>query len=137
MAMLSVDEALSRVLASVAAPTHAEEVAIEAASGRTLARDLASRRMQPPFPASAMDGYAVRAGDVCAPPAALSVIGRSVAGRGFDGRLGAGEAADDGSHHWALVVVRQGQGDGLVAVAQHIRPRVAGRPVSHGATVMG
>lgn len=92
MSLLPVEEALSRVLASVRAPVAAEEVAIDAAFGRTLATDLVALRTQPPFAASAMDGYAVRAQDVAQPPVALRVIGASVAGRGFPGGVARGEA---------------------------------------------
>nr|WP_210261024.1 gephyrin-like molybdotransferase Glp [Enterovirga sp. DB1703] len=90
--MISVEEGLRRILASVAEPVEAERVGIEAAAGRTLAGDLAALRTQPPFAASAMDGYAVRAADLAALPARLRVVGRSVAGRGHAGRVGAGEA---------------------------------------------
>ena len=45
-------------------PVDAEAVALGAAFGRTLADDLAAERTQPPFAASSMDGYAVRAADV-------------------------------------------------------------------------
>jgi molybdopterin molybdotransferase len=92
MSLLPVEEALRRVLASVAEPVPAEDVPIAACFERTLASDLAALRTQPPFAASAMDGYAVRAADVASPPATLRVIGASVAGRGFRGRIGAGEA---------------------------------------------
>ena len=47
---------------------------------------------QPPFDASAMDGYAVRAADVAAVPVTLRLVGRSAAGAGFRGRVGPGEA---------------------------------------------
>ena len=57
-----------------------------------LAEDLAARLTQPPFDASAMDGYAVRAADVAALPATLRLIGQSAAGAGFEGRVGRGEA---------------------------------------------
>src|SRR5256885_1260003 len=56
---LSVDEALARILDGVA-PMPAEAVAIEAAHRRTLATPLAALITQPPFDASAMDGYAGR-----------------------------------------------------------------------------
>ncbi|HEY7384504.1 MAG TPA: gephyrin-like molybdotransferase Glp [Beijerinckiaceae bacterium] len=92
MSLLPVEEALSRVLASVRAPLPAEEVAIESAAGRTLATDLAALRTQPPFAASAMDGYAVRAEDVAQAPVTLRVTGASIAGRGFSGRVTPGEA---------------------------------------------
>ena len=49
------------------------------------------RDFVPPFAASAMDGYAVRAADA-APGARLAVVGVSAAGGHFDGRLGPGEA---------------------------------------------
>jgi molybdopterin molybdotransferase len=92
MSLLPVEAALSRVLASVPAPVAPEHVAIEAAFGRTLATDLAAVRTQPPFAASAMDGYAVRAEDVAHTPVTLRVIGSSIAGRGFAGSVAAGEA---------------------------------------------
>src|SRR5690606_12407900 len=40
----------------------------------------------------AMDGYAVRAGDVADVPIRLKVIGSAPAGRSFEGTVGAGEA---------------------------------------------
>jgi molybdopterin molybdotransferase len=90
--MISVAEALARVLASAPEPVAAESVAIEAALGRTLAQDLHALRTQPPFANSAMDGYALRSADTAAAPARLKVIGESAAGRAFAGALGAGEA---------------------------------------------
>jgi molybdopterin molybdotransferase len=92
MSLLAVEEALRRILAGVARPVEAETVPLRAAHGRTLAEDLAALRTQPPFAASAMDGYAVRAADSAAPPVALRLIGSSVAGRGISGRVQAGEA---------------------------------------------
>ena len=62
-AMITVEEALARVLASAEAPLEEEKVALEAAYGRVLARDLKALRTQPPFSNSAMDGYALRAAD--------------------------------------------------------------------------
>jgi molybdopterin molybdotransferase len=88
MALLPVEEALARVLAGVARPVEAETVDIGACAGRTLAEAVAALRTQPPFAASAMDGYAVRAADAPQVPARLRVIGRSVAGAGFVGSVG-------------------------------------------------
>lgn len=90
MALLSVEEALSRLLAD-AAPLEAETVAIAEAGERVLAAPLKALRTQPPFPASAMDGYAVRAADL-AVGARLSVIGEAPAGAPFDGGIAPGEA---------------------------------------------
>jgi molybdopterin molybdotransferase len=92
MALLSVDEALQRVLLSAAEPVGAEQASLEQAAGRTLAADLAALRTQPPFAASAMDGYAVQAADLGIVPARLTVVGRSVAGRGYPGPFGPGDA---------------------------------------------
>ena len=90
--MIPVAEALSRVLAGIPGPVPAETIPIAQAAGRTLAGDLVATRTQPPFPASAMDGYAVRAADVATVPARLRLIGTSAAGHGFSGTLGPGEA---------------------------------------------
>ena len=88
---LSVEEALERVLAD-AEPLAAESVAIEAARGRVLAAPLAAKLTQPPFDASAMDGFAVRKADIIKLPATLTVIGQAAAGHPFDGSVGSGEA---------------------------------------------
>ncbi|MGX7745385.1 molybdopterin molybdotransferase MoeA [Rhodopseudomonas parapalustris] len=91
MALMPVDEALAAVLAG-ARGLDIEMVALEDAHRRVLARDLAALRTQPPQPMSAMDGYAVRAADVAAPPATLRVIGEIAAGRPATVGIGAGEA---------------------------------------------
>ncbi len=62
------------------------------AGGRVLAEDLRAKRQQPPFAASAMDGYAVRVADVATVPATLKLIGQSAAGHAFSGVVSAGEA---------------------------------------------
>lgn len=90
--MISVAEALARVIASVPGPVEAEEVLVTQAHGRTLAADLAALRTQPPFDASAMDGYAVRGADLAALPARLTVVGTSAAGRRHAGPMRPGEA---------------------------------------------
>ena len=92
MALMSVAEALSRVLAD-AAPLPAERVPLDDALGRVLTEDVAALRTQPPASVSAMDGYAVRGADVAGAPVALTVIGEVAAGHPFDGTVRAGEAA--------------------------------------------
>ncbi len=89
--MMTVEEALNRVLASADLPLGEENVVLEAAYGRVLARDLKALRTQPPFPNSAMDGYAVRSGDAEA-RGTLTVVGESAAGRAFERVVGPGEA---------------------------------------------
>ena len=91
-ALISVEEALARVLGSAEAPLVEERVALEEAFGRVLARDVVALRTQPPFVNSAMDGYALRAADTANPPVSLRVVGEAAAGRAFDGGIGAGEA---------------------------------------------
>jgi molybdopterin molybdotransferase len=91
MGPLSVAQALERILDGVC-PLESEHVPIEAAHARTLAEPLAARHTQPPFNASAMDGYAVRLADIASYPARLSVIGQSAAGRGYRGSVGPGQA---------------------------------------------
>ena len=88
MKLLSVDDARSRMLAEIA-PLAAETVPLAQAVGRVLAEDVAAVRDQPPFHASAMDGWAVRAADT---PGALTIIGESAAGHGFEGVVGEREA---------------------------------------------
>lgn len=87
--MISVEEATARVLA-LCAPLGAEEVPLAAAAGRVMAGAALATRDQPPFDASAMDGYAV-AGDV-APGMAFRVTGTAAAGHAHPGRVGPGEA---------------------------------------------
>ncbi len=91
MALLPVAEALERMLEGLQ-PTGAERVELDGALGRTLAGPLAARRDQPPFAASAMDGYAVRAADTANPPVELNVIGAAKAGEAYSGRIKAGDA---------------------------------------------
>jgi len=89
--MISVEEALRRFLAPLTALA-AEQIAVSDGLGRVLAEDIVSRRTQPPFAVSAMDGYAVRAADVATVPARLRVVGAAPAGGAYAGTLRAGEA---------------------------------------------
>ena len=89
--LLTVDEALERILAGVA-PLAPRSVPLLDAVGRTLAEDIVAARDIPPFRNSAMDGYAVRGADVAAAPARLRVIGAVAAGGMPERSVGAGEA---------------------------------------------
>ncbi len=91
MTLMTVAAAKARILDGVE-PLQSETVSIYEAGGRVLAEDLKAGLTQPPFDASAMDGYAVRASDVATAPVTLKVIGSSAAGHGFAGRIGPGEA---------------------------------------------
>ena len=91
MALLPVEEALRRILDG-AAPIGSESVDLLGAADRVLAEDVAATLTQPPFDASAMDGYAARAADVARVPTALNLIGESNAGGPFAGEVGRGQA---------------------------------------------
>lgn len=66
-------------------------VPLAEADGRVLGETITALRDQPPFDASAMDGWAVRRADV-GEATALRIVGESAAGRGYEATLGAGEA---------------------------------------------
>ena len=89
--LMPVEEALARLLGGVT-PLGREDVGLSEVYGRVLAADISAKLTQPPFDASAMDGYAVRAADTAAAPAKLKIAGEAAAGRGFAGTLGAGQA---------------------------------------------
>ncbi|MGI9382752.1 MAG: molybdopterin molybdotransferase MoeA, partial [Methyloligellaceae bacterium] len=89
--LLPVEDALARVTAGLE-PLETETVPLPEAHARVLAEDVASNFTQPPFDASAMDGYAVRVDDIGTPPCELAVIGEAAAGHAFSGAVGAGEA---------------------------------------------
>src|SRR5690349_8200293 len=72
-------------------PLATERVDVLSALGRVLAEPVRSTRLIPPWANSSMDGYAVRAGDA-RPGAALTVVGRVVAGTLPERPLAAGEA---------------------------------------------
>ena len=91
MSLMPVEEARARIL-SGAATLGSESVPLMQAHGRVLAGAVAATRTQPPFAASAMDGYAVRAQDVASVPVQLRVTGDIPAGFVHPGTLGAGEA---------------------------------------------
>jgi molybdopterin molybdotransferase len=87
--MISVEEALGRCIA-LSAPLPSEIVPLASAAGRWMCAPAVARRDQPPFAASAMDGYAVQ-GDP-GPGDSFSVIGEAGAGHAFAGTVGPGEA---------------------------------------------
>ena len=90
-ALLPVADARSRLLSAARPIDDIVNVPLGEADGRVLAVDLAARLTQPPFDASAMDGYAVRAEDASTIGTELSVIGTASAGHAFEGIVGPGE----------------------------------------------
>ncbi len=61
------------------------------ATGRVLAEPIRAVRDQPPFDASAMDGWAILMGDP-GNESSYRIVGESAAGGGFNGHVGAGDA---------------------------------------------
>lgn len=131
--MISVEEALAHLF-SLVSPLASETVPLTEAAGRVLAQDAVARRDQPPFAASAMDGYAVCAGDALL-GRMLDVVGEAAAGNRFDHPVAHGQAVriftgaplPDGA---AQVVIQEDvtrEGD-RITIAQdpgdksHIRP---------------
>lgn len=92
MSLLSVEEALARVLTKARPRQETERLQLHDCLGRVLAEDTAARLTHPAFDNSAMDGYAVRHEDIAEVGAELTVIGQSAAGRGFRGEVKRGEA---------------------------------------------
>jgi molybdopterin molybdotransferase len=87
MELTPVPAALREVL-SRAPHLPAERVPLAAALGRVLREPARADLDSPPFDASAMDGYALRAADASQP---LRLIGESAAGAAFPGTVGPGE----------------------------------------------
>lgn len=141
--LISVDEALALVLQHVR-PLAVEVVPLERAYGRVLAEPVPARVDLPPFPSSAMDGFAVRSTDV---PGTLAVVARSAAGRPAHRALGAGEAigiatggvVPDGADAVVPKELVTDLGDSLevpshVACGDNIRPRAG--DIREGAEVL-
>jgi molybdopterin molybdotransferase len=91
MRNLTVEEARARMLDGVT-PAGSEPVALFDAVGRVLAEPVAAARDQPPFDASAMDGWAVRRSDAADAQISLLIVGESAAGHGHASALQPGQA---------------------------------------------
>ncbi|WCJ63981.1 gephyrin-like molybdotransferase Glp [Agrobacterium tumefaciens] len=90
--LLPVDKAIKRLLEAAVPVTDSETLPLADCDGRVLASDVAARLTQPPFDASAMDGYALRSADAPEIGSALTLIGQAAAGHAFAGTVGKGEA---------------------------------------------
>src|SRR5437868_3888240 len=88
--LLTVDQAQALVLARCR-PLASGPVALAEATGRITAESARAQVDLPPFPSSAMDGYAVRAADV---PGVLALVGRIAAGHPAERALAEGEAME-------------------------------------------
>ena len=90
MSLLPVEAAIAAILKRVPTPS-GETVPLANAAGRVLLAPVIATHDQPPFNASAMDGYAVRASDIVAGHR-LALIGTSQAGAGFSGTMQPGQS---------------------------------------------
>ena len=94
--LLSVEDALDAVLASIDRPLEPEDLAPEDALGRWLAAPVVATTDLPPWDNSAMDGYAIRASDTSAAtedePVRLRLVGEIAAGAWPDVTVVAGTA---------------------------------------------
>ena len=142
MKLLPVDDARAAMLAEIAVMP-AERVPLARSIGRVLAEEITAVRDQPPFAASAMDGWAMRGADT---PGALRIVGESAAGHGYEGSVGAGEAVriftgaalPDGCDAIVIQEDAQREGDSVrvprVAAGHYVRP--AGGDFKAGAALL-
>ena len=141
--LIPVDRAVELVLGAVR-PLGSEEVAIDDGYGRVLAADVRAAGDVPPFPCSAMDGYAIIAGDA---DRRLAVVGESRAGSPSTHRvsnreavrISTGAAVPEGAT--AVIPQEQVQADhGEIALQAPMPPgeniRGAGDDMRAGATIL-
>jgi molybdopterin molybdotransferase len=143
---ISLEEAQRLVLERVK-PLDAERVPIERAFGRVLAEPASAACDLPPFPSSAMDGYAVRSADTTASPARLSLSGRVAAGSPVAAVLEPGQAVaiatggvvPEGADA-VVPIERAHEADGIVEIPAPAPPglnvRQRGGDITEGAVVL-
>ena len=137
--VISLDEAQARVFSGIQ-PLAPRRVATAEALGLVLAADIVAGEPIPPFANTAMDGYAVRAGDTVgaseSAPTTLRVVGDLPAGRAPTTPVGAGEAIrimtgapiPDGADAIVMVELTERVGDTAVRILRaavegdHVRP---------------
>jgi molybdopterin molybdotransferase len=144
--MLTVEEALARLLAQAHRIADTETVSTMAAHGRVLAEPVVSAMDVPPMDNSQMDGYAVRCADVAAAPTTLAVTQRIAAGHpgqplapGTAARIFTGAPVPPGADAIVMQEATAAAGE-RVTINEVPQPgawiRRAGFDVRRGATVM-
>ncbi len=122
--MMSVDEAVAIIAARVAAVPEVVSVSLNQADGRILARDLQAPLPLPPFTNSAVDGYAVRGGDLPqGQERAFQIVGRIQAG------ASAGEAVQPGHAVRIFTGAPMPDGTDTVFMQEDVRIDDSGRVV--------
>lgn len=148
--MISVEEAQESILSNIH-PLGRERVHISDAQGRVLAEEVVAPRPIPPWRNSAMDGYAVRAGDIAAAakenPVKLRIIDELQAGFESDKTVGPGEAIrimtgapiPRGADSVVMVELTERNGDSEVSILESVPAgeavRLAGEDVAAGERV--
>jgi molybdopterin molybdotransferase len=124
-ALLSIDEAIALVLSHVTV-LEPEDVLLADADGRALAEIARSAVDLPPFPSSAMDGFALRAADT---PGTLPIVDRIATGRpssrplqrGEAMAIGTGGVVPDGADAVVPIELVEEQGEaGVVVVPDNV-----------------
>jgi molybdopterin molybdotransferase len=150
---VSIGEARAAVLEQ-AHVLNSEEVFLDDALGRVLAVDASAPNDVPPFAASAMDGFAIRAADTIDGAVSLTLIGEAKAGtgagvtvrRGTAVRISTGAPVPDGADAIVPQELTRTNGttvsiDGQVALGYHVRPPGedirAGELVLHAGSLLG
>jgi molybdopterin molybdotransferase len=143
--MIRVSEALDAILSHVHV-LGSERIMTSQALGRVLAEDIVSEVTIPPLDNSAMDGYAVRSGDIAALPARLRVIGEIPAGSRSCVALGSGEAlrimtgapVPDGADMVIRQEITRRDGDCVEILEEEpaVNIRFAGEDIKAGTRVM-
>jgi molybdopterin molybdotransferase len=134
--MMSVDEAVSIIGGRVTAVHDIETVSLDNADGRILARSIVAPLPLPPFTNSAVDGYAVRGGDVPhEKEMAFPVTGRIQAGAsayaiepGHAARIFTGAPLPEGADTVFMQEDVRLDGDGKVILPPGLRPGANVRP---------
>lgn len=144
--MKPLEEARSEVLGAVSV-LGSERIGLESAAGRILATDVTAGHDVPPFPNSAMDGYAVRAADVASAPVTLRVledvpagsVARESVGPGTAIKIMTGAPMPAGADSIVKVEVTAQEGD-RVEIQERVEPgtsvRAAGGDIAAGDTVL-
>jgi molybdopterin molybdotransferase len=130
--LISIAEARDRIAAAIDGALGVEELVVGDALGRVLAERVSAAGDVPPFPNSAMDGFAVRA---CGAGERLRIVGESRAGHPSERSLDDGEAiristgavVPDGAEA-VVEIERVSEEDGQIITATEVQ---AGRNVRH------
>jgi molybdopterin molybdotransferase len=135
MSLPTVEAALAKML-DLVTPLPTQAVPVAEGDGRWLIQAVTASRDQPPFDASAMDGWAVRAADLESAATTLSIVGESAAGHGSDAvlqpgqtvRISTGAPLPQGSDRVVMQEDAERRGDEVtittgISASTHVRPR--------------